>query len=206
VSYSGLILDFGGVVTTRFRTALSGFCDREGLNPHQLHHVLRESPEGRAALFEAESGKISQREFERRLGPLLGVSDSDLTKRICADLRPCEPMLALIKRVRETGVRTALLSNSWGTGGYDIYTGYDLPKYFDVVVVSDQVGCAKPDSAIYELTIDKLGIPASECIFADDVPRNLEPAQALGITTVLVDDPADAVNEIARLLDLRPEN
>jgi len=52
----------------------------------------------------------------------------------------------------------------------------------------------------------RLGILASECIFADDVPRNLEPAQALGITTVLVDDPADAVNEIARLLDLRPEN
>lgn len=200
--YRGLILDFGGVVTTRFRTALSGFCRREGLDPERLHHVLRDEPSGRSALFEAESGRITQREFERRLGGLLGVSDVDLTKRICADLRPSEPMLALIAHARQSGIKTALLSNSWGTGGYDIYTGFDLPAYFDVVVVSDQVGVAKPDVAIYEVTVEKLGVPATECIFADDVSRNLEPAAALGITTVLVDEPVEAVQRLAHLLQL----
>ena len=202
MKHRGLIVDFGGVVTTRFRTALSGFCEREGLAPDRLHHVLREDPKGKAALFEAESGAISQREFERRLGRLLGVTDADLTRRICADLRPCEPMLALIARSRESGIRTALLSNSWGTGGYDIYSGYDLRGLFDVVVVSDQVGCAKPDVEIYRWTLSKLGLPATECVFADDVVRNLEPAAELGITTVLVDDPEDAVQQIADLLAL----
>ena len=110
MNYRGLILDFGGVVTTRFRTALGGFCERESLDPHRLHYVLREDPEGKATLFEAESGKISQREFERRLGKLLAVPDLNLTERICADLRPCEPMLALIEHFRESGVKTALLS------------------------------------------------------------------------------------------------
>ena len=202
MNYKALIVDFGGVITTRFRSALSSFCEREGLDPHRLHHVLREDPIGRAALFEAEAGRITQREFERKLGKLLAVSDADLTRRICADLRPCEPMLALVAQAKNAGIKTAMLSNSWGAGGYDIYTGYDLPKYFDVVVVSDKVGYAKPDPEIYKIALVQLGLSANECIFADDVPRNLEPAAALGMTTVLVDEPADAVREIAQLLNL----
>lgn len=202
MKFSGLILDFGGVITSRFRTALASFCEREGLNADRLHHVLRVDPEGKAALFEAEAGRISQREFERRLGKLLEVPDLDLTKRICADLRPCEPMLELVATARTKGIRTALLSNSWGTGGYDIYSGFDLPRYFDVVVVSDLVGCAKPDPAIYELAVSKLNLPPAECIFADDVARNLKPAADLGITTVLVDEPVDIVPVLADLMGL----
>ena len=206
----GLILDFGGVLTTRFRSALTGFCQREGLDPHRLHYVLREDPIGKATLYEAELGRIRQREFELRLGKLLGVSDNNLTARICADLQPCEPMLALVERIRAAGIKTALLSNSWGAGDYDIYHDYDLQRLFDAIVISDQVGLAKPHPAIYELTVDKMGILATDCVFADDVPLNLEPAGALGMTTVLVDEPADAVPEIANLFDLAigpyPEN
>ena len=199
----GLIVDFGGVLTTRFRTALAGLCQREGLDPRLLHHVLREDPIGKATLYEAERGGVSQRDFEHRLGTLLGVSDEHLTARICADLRPCETMVGLIEQVRAAGIRTALLSNSWGSGEYDIYHGYDLGHLFDAVVISDQVGLAKPDMAIYELTLDKLGLPAKRCVFADDVPVNLAPAATLGMTTVLVDEPADAVPEITRILQLR---
>ncbi|MGB3437866.1 MAG: HAD family phosphatase [Actinophytocola sp.] len=202
MNYKALIVDFGGVVTTRFRSALSSFCEREGLDPHRLHYVLREDPAGKAALFEAEAGRITQREFERQLGKLLAVSDVDLTQRICADLRPCESMLALVAQAKNAGVNTAMLSNSWGTGGYDIYTGYALPEYFDVVVVSDKVGYAKPDLEIYKFALAQLGLSANECIFADDVPRNLAPAATLGMTTVLVDEPADAVREIAQMLGL----
>lgn len=202
MNYKALIVDFGGVVTTRFRSALSSFCEREGLDSRKLHHVLREDPVGKAALFDAEAGRITQREFEHQLGKLLAVSDVDLTQRICADLRPCEPMLGMIERARKSGIKTAMLSNSWGTGGYDIYTGYDLPKYFDVVAVSDKVGYAKPDPEIYKVVLAKLGLSGDECIFADDVPRNLEPAASLGMTTILVDEPVDAVRDIAQLLDL----
>lgn len=198
----GLVLDFGGVLTSRFRTALAGFCQREGLDPHLLHRIIREDPTGKATLHQAELGRISQREFECRLGELLKVSNNDLTARICADLEPCTPMIELVEHARASGIKTAMLSNSWGAGEYDIYQGYDLPALFDAVVISDQVGLAKPDSAIYELTAAKLRIPTSECVFVDDVALNLEPAAALGMTTVLVDEPADAVPEIASLFGL----
>jgi putative hydrolase of the HAD superfamily len=111
-------------------------------------------------------------------------------------------MLALVEQARAIGVRTALLSNSWGTGGYDVYSGYDIQRRFDAVVISDQIGIAKPDPTIYRLTVDKLGVSATKCVFVDDVPANLRPAAALRMATVLVDDPIDAVPEIANLLDL----
>jgi putative hydrolase of the HAD superfamily len=71
---------------------------------------------------------------------------------------------------------------------------------FDVHVISEQVRMAKPDPAIYELTLERLGLPARACVFVDDHPRNLPPAEALGITTVLATDEAATVAELEVLL------
>ncbi|MBT2677276.1 HAD-IA family hydrolase, partial [Streptomyces sp. ISL-14] len=71
---------------------------------------------------------------------------------------------------------------------------------FDVHVISEQVRMAKPDPAIYQLTLDHLGLPAQACVFVDDHPRNLPPAETLGITTVLATDEADTVAELEGLL------
>lgn len=59
---------------------------------------------------------------------------------------------------------------------------------------------AKPDPAIYELTLERLGLPGQACVFVDDRPRNLPPAAALGITTVLATDEASTVAELEGLL------
>lgn len=198
----GLILDFGGVVTTDFYGALSGFCVREGLAPDALVKVLRDDPSGRQALADVEAGKISQREYEVILAQLLQVSDDGLLGRALADLRPCEPVLQLVDRARAAGVGVAVLSNSWGTGTYDPYAGYDLDRRFDAVVISDRVGLRKPDPAIYQLTADKLGVAPSGCVFVDDTERNLPAAKDLGMSVVFFREPTDAVHEIEALLDL----
>jgi putative hydrolase of the HAD superfamily len=199
----GLILDFGGVVTTDFYGALSAFCVREGLPPDAIRHVLRDTPDGRAALAAVEAGRISQRAYEVTLGKLLGVDDHGLLGRALADLRPCEPVLELVDRARASGVGTAVLSNSWGTGDYDPYDGYDLPGRFDAVVISDQVGVGKPDPAIYKMAAHKLSIPPSDCVFVDDTEHNLPPAAALGMSVIYFTEPATGVAEIAAALGLR---
>ena len=81
MSYGGLILDFGGVVTTE----LSAFCVREGLAPDAFARALRDAEEGTAAFAAVETGAISQRDFEVTIGRLLGVSDHGLLKRALAD-------------------------------------------------------------------------------------------------------------------------
>ena len=75
MSYQGLILDFGGVVTTDLSAELSAFCIREGLDPGAFARVLNDDREGRNAFEDVESAKISQREFEATIGRLLGVAD-----------------------------------------------------------------------------------------------------------------------------------
>jgi epoxide hydrolase-like predicted phosphatase len=202
MTYRGLILDFGGVVTTDLYAQMSAFCVREGLPPDAAVRVLRDTAEGREAITAVEAGTISQRDYEITIGRLLGVDDRGLLTRSLAGLRPRPEIPELIQRARSAGIRVALLSNSLGDGEYDPYDGYDLDAMFDAVVISGETGLRKPDPAIYLLTADKLGVPPHECVFADDTAANLPAASALGMATVHFTDANAAITEISRLLGI----
>jgi epoxide hydrolase-like predicted phosphatase len=193
VSYQGLILDFGGVVTTDLFAELSAFCVREGLEPGAFTSALNDDQEGRHAFEDVEAGKISQREFEVTIG---------LLTRALGGLRPRPEVQDLIKRSREAGIRVGLLSNSWGDGEYDPYAGYDLDSIFDAVVISGDTGTRKPDAAIYLIATDELGVAPRECVYADDTAANLPVAEELGMATVHFTDAARGIREISRLLGL----
>jgi putative hydrolase of the HAD superfamily len=198
VTYHGLILDFGGVVTTDFYGALSAFCVREGLPPDAVLQVLR--GEGRSVLAAVECGQVSQAEYEAMLARLLGVERQGLLGRALADLRPRTSVLDLVGRVRAAGVRVAVLSNSWGSGEYDPYEGYSLEERFDAVIISDQVGLRKPDPAIYRLAVAKIGVAAPSCVFVDDTAANLPVAGELGMAVVHFADEEAGVMELERML------
>jgi epoxide hydrolase-like predicted phosphatase len=202
MSYRGLILDFGGVVTSDLYAEISAFCVREGLAPDAGVRVLRDTAEGREAIKAVEAGSISQRDYEITIGRLLGVDDRGLLTRALAGLRPRPEIPELIQRARSAGIRVALLSNSLGDGEYDPYDGYDLDAMFDAVVISGETRMHKPEPAIYLLTADKLGVPPQECVFADDTAANLPAASALGMATVHFTDAKAAITEISRLLGI----
>lgn len=199
-AYQGLILDFGGVITTDFYGALEAFCLREGLAADALRCVLHDTDDGRQALAAVETGQISQRDYELVLARLLGLDDHCLLGRALGDLRPRQPVLELVDATRKAGIAVAVLSNSWGTGSYDPYAGYALEERFDAVVISDRVGLRKPDPAIYRLSADKLGLPPERCLFVDDTAHNLPSAQALGMAVVFFDGAETRIEQIARLL------
>jgi putative hydrolase of the HAD superfamily len=202
VSYQGLILDFGGVVTTDLFAELTAFCIREGLDPGAFARVLNYDADGKKAFEDVEAANISQREFEVTIGRLLAVDDRGLLARALGGLRPRPEVLSLIQRAREAGIRVGLLSNSWGDGQYDPYAGYDLDGIFDAVVISGDTGTRKPDAAIYLIATDELGVPPRECVFADDTAANLPVAEELGMAIVHFTDAATGIREISRLLGL----
>lgn len=202
MSYKGLILDFGGVVTTDFYGALDAFSERAGLDRGAFVRTLREVPEGRAALAAVESGQMPQREFEQAMGRLLGLDDNGLLEKALADLRPRPEVIALTRRARARGILVAALSNSWGTGGYDPYAGWDLDGLFDAVVISDRVGLRKPDPRIFQLTAEKLGLPPGDCLFVDDTEHNLPGARDLGMGTVFFTGVPVEVERIEALLGI----
>jgi putative hydrolase of the HAD superfamily len=198
----GLILDFGGVLTSNVSEATFGFDRREGLPEGSFMTLVGKEAEGRELFAQLERGLISQAEWGERTGALLGVDGTDLLPRVLADLRTVPAVAAAAQRARAAGIRVALLSNSVGLAPYDPYLGLNLPDLFDVVVLSDHHKIAKPDPALYELTLERLGLTGVECVFVDDTPGHLRPAEALGISTVLATSTDDTIHQVERLLGL----
>lgn len=194
----GLLVDFGGVLTTNVFESFRAFCEREGLDPDKVKRLFREDPQALEELRRLERGELTEDEFAERFGPLLGVEDTDgLVDRLFAGMEADEAMLDAVRAARRAGVRTGLISNSWGAGRYNRSTFEEL---FDGVIISGEVGLNKPDAAIYELGAERLGLPPSECVFVDDLRENCQGAEAVGMTAVLHRGADGTVPELERLL------
>jgi putative hydrolase of the HAD superfamily len=94
-----------------------------------------------------------------------------------------EEMWQFAAEARAGGIRTAVLSN----GIRDVLARLDVERpltaHFDVVVISFEVGCVKPDPEIFQLTLDRLGVAPADALFVDDRLENIEGARRLGIDT-----------------------
>ena len=179
----GLIVDYGGVLTTDVFASFRAFCAAENLPPDTVRDRFRGDREARELLAGLETGALAAAQFEPRLAALLDVEPDRLIERLFGAMEADEAMLDGVRAARRAGARTALLSNSWGDG-----LAYDpalLQELFDAWVISSEVGLRKPDPAIYELAAERLGLAAAACVFVDDLPGNLKPARALGMATVL---------------------
>jgi putative hydrolase of the HAD superfamily len=94
-----------------------------------------------------------------------------------------EPMWALARTVRAAGVKTAILSNGVPEVMARVRADRPLAELFDVVVVSYELGHAKPDREIYDATLSKLGVAAQDALFVDDRGENIAAADRLGLGT-----------------------
>jgi len=199
--YRGLIVDFGGVLSTSFEGALRSFCVREGLPPNALEQVFSLDGGAKGMLVDLERGAIGQAQFVAHLAPILGVNPDRLLARMVADLQLEHRVTAAVERLRCHGVKTAVLSNSWGSHPFDPYKPFNLGERFDAVVISDKVGLRKPQPEIFMLAATQLGLPPSACVFVDDVARYLPPAEQLGMGVIHATDPATTITRLARLFD-----
>lgn len=178
----GLLVDFGGVLTTDLFASFAAFCVAEGLDPDALRQGFRRDPEARDLLIALEEGRLEPEEFEPRLAALLGVAEpGGLIERLMAGAGPDHAMLDAVRAARAAGVRTGLVSNSWGTARYDRTL---LAELFDGVVLSGEERRRKPAPEMYARGAERIGVPPAECVFVDDLPFNLEPAAELGMATV----------------------
>jgi len=198
---SGLLVDFGGVLTTNVFAAFGGFCEREGLDPEHVRLAFREDDRARSLLFELELGRIEEHEFARGLAVALGLGDGraeTLIEDLWADIGPDEAMIDAVARFREAGVRTGLISNSWGTALK--YEEELMARLFDGLVISHLEGMRKPDPRIYALGADRIGLAPEDCVFVDDLPGNLKPARAMGMATVVHTIAEETIPQLEELL------
>jgi len=194
MSRDGLLIDFGGVLTTNVFESFAAFCRAEGLDPDTVRDRFMQDRAARDLLGELEEGRITNADFEARFAPMLGVTDHDgLIARLFAGMQPDEAMFDAVAAARRAGVRTGLVSNSWGEEGYDRTRFGEL---FDVLVISGEIGIRKPAPEIYALAAEKLGLEPERIVFVDDLPGNLKPARAIGMATVLHRDAGSTLAEL----------
>jgi putative hydrolase of the HAD superfamily len=194
----GLLLDFGGVLTTNVFESFRAFCAEEGLDPKLIKRLFSENPEALRLVRSIETGDLSEDEFGERFGELLGVTRrAGLVDRMFSRIRPDDTMVEAVRRARTHGVKTGLISNSMGSGRYDRAA---FPELFDGVVISGEEGMHKPQPEIFRLGAERVGLPPEECVFVDDLRENCAGAEAVGMTAVLHRGSERTLPELERLL------
>jgi epoxide hydrolase-like predicted phosphatase len=200
VSLTGLLVDYGGVLTTSVWDSFSKFCLDEDLDPGEVRRLFRDDPDALALLRRLEVGELTEESFSAQFGPLLGLPPDrheGLVDRLFAGMQPEPLMIDALRRARAAGLRTGLISNSWGRGRYDRDSFAEL---FDGVVISGEVGLHKPEREIFELGAERAGLQPAECVFVDDLRENCAGAEAAGMTAVLHRDPEETVERLEQLL------
>ena len=194
----GLLVDFGGVLTTNVFDSFREFCVAEGLERDAMGGLFRNDPEALRLVRGLETGSIGEDDFGERFGELLGVENRvGLVDRMFAGLQEDERMLGALRSARAAGIRTGLISNSMGAGRYDRDR---FPELFDGVVISGDVGLHKPQPEIFLLGCEKVGLDPAECVFVDDLKENCAGAEAVGMTAVLHRGADTTIPEVERLL------
>lgn len=195
----GLLVDWGGVMTTDVFASFNAFCEQEGLAVDTVRDLFRGDEASRELLVGLETGTLPDAEFERRFAQILGVAPERLIERMFAGGALDEAMLDAVRRARAGGIRTGLISNSWGAATYDRTL---LAELFDGVVISGDVGVRKPTPEIYALGASAIDLPPGDCVFVDDLPFNLKPAREMGMATVRHVGAAQTIEELEELLGI----
>ena len=204
-----IVSDFGGVLTTPLLASFAAIQDDIGISAESLGRAMREGlDEGEEIpLFKLERGEISEDEFLERLTdglePIIGHRPHlhHFRHMFFDALDPNQPMIELMRELKASGLRMAMLTNNVREWEPLWRSMLPVDEIFETIVDSAFVGCRKPEPRIYELTLERIGMPADRCLFIDDLHPNCEGAEAMGMKAVHFRDNEQAIDEIRHLLN-----
>jgi len=205
MGYTAVIFDLGGVVLDSPLHAIARFEREHGIPAGFVNRVVVSTGAG-GAWSRLERGELRVEEwvpaFERdcaEAGQVLSAGRMMEAIRGASEPRP--RMIAAIRAIRARGLRVGALTNNWVAEEPSANRlGQELRELFDAFVESALVGLRKPDPRIYEHACRELGVSPSTSIFLDDIGANLKAARALGMHTIKVDTPEQALVELESAL------
>ncbi len=214
-----VLWDFGGVILTSPFEAFRRYESAAGLPLDFIRTINSTNPHSNAwALLERSD--ISPAEFDELFAQESSahghrVPGADVLALLSGDIRP--NMVAALDAVIAAGFKTACLTNNMvTTSDNTVTTNNDtvsnsessnerasaltaVMNRFDVIVESSKVGVRKPEPRFYEIACEMLDVTPGECVFLDDLGINLKPAAAMGMRTIKVVDPVDAISQLAAI-------
>jgi putative hydrolase of the HAD superfamily len=197
---TAVLWDFGGVLTTSPFDAFAAYESAHDLEPGFIRRLNATNPDGNAwaglerghvtldefaTLFEAEAARAGAK-----------IDALAIVDQLSGELRPS--MVEALRRCHER-LKTGLLTNNFSRG-LEEPSYASVTQLFDVVIESSKAGCRKPDIRFYEMACELMEIQPRQAVFLDDLGVNLKPARAMGMRTIKVADPAQAILELEAIL------
>jgi putative hydrolase of the HAD superfamily len=207
-SFRAVFWDFGGVILSSPFDAFMEYEAQNGLPEGFLRSVNATNPDANAwALL--ERNEVSPRDFDALFlaeSTALGhpVPGADVLKLLAGEIRPA--MVQALDTVKAAGYAMACLTNNVVGGDGATPERREavaaVMARFDAVNESSKVGCRKPETRFYEIACETLQVSPHECVFLDDLGVNLKPAAAMGMHTIKVINPDDALAALSAALQL----
>jgi len=192
---NAVIFDWGGVLIDDPAPVLFKYCANAfGVSEEQYIIAFD------TCINDFQTGAVTEKQFWTNMAKRLKVSmpkaNSLWTEAFMAAYKPRQEMFSLASRMRKAGCKTAILSNT----EKPVVEIINKQKYdsFDITVLSCLEGTAKPGRKIYDLTLNRLGIPARQALFIDDKQENIDGAKQAGLQTILFKDVNQLKRDLAR--------
>ncbi|MBC7104101.1 MAG: HAD-IA family hydrolase [Parvibaculum sp.] len=200
-----VIWDFGGVLTSSPFEAFNRYEAERGLARDFIRSINAANPDTNAwALF--ERSECSLDEFDRLFAAEseakgARIPGRDIIELLSGDIRP--EMVTALKRCKERAKVGCITNNVSAGEGAGMARSHEkaaavqeIMSLFDHVIESSKAGIRKPDPRIYEMACGALGVSAAASVYLDDLGINLKPARALGMTTIKVVTPEQALRDL----------
>jgi putative hydrolase of the HAD superfamily len=198
-----VISDFGGVLTSPLLGSFQAFQAASGVSLEQLGMAMAAigARRGSNPLFDLETGRLGEPEFLSELGRQLSeqlqrpIELAGFGESYFANLEPNEPMIDFMRDLRRRGYKLAICTNNVREWEGLWRAMLPVDEIFNVVVDSAFVGTRKPEPRIYELTLERLGVPADASLLIDDIEVNCTAARELGMQAVWFQSAEQAIAE-----------
>jgi len=203
-----VISDFGGVLTSPLVDSFTAIQNDSGIPIAALGEAMAALAKrnGVNPLFELETGRMTEADFlsglDRELTAKLGreVHMHDFGERYFGYLEPNQRLIEYMRELRDRGYKMAICTNNVREWEHRWRAMLPVDEIFEVVVDSAFVGARKPERKIYEVTLERLGVPAAGTVFLDDIEINCDAARELGIRSVQFRSTGQAIEEIEAVL------
>ncbi len=203
MKYKAIIWDFGGVITSSPFEAFNQFEEANGLPKDIIRTINSENPDTNAwAKFESNSITIdvfNDLFLKEAKAKGFDIKGRDIIKLLKGSIR--KNMVSFLRELKSDFKLGCITNNvkSSSEENNDNETK-EAMSLFDHVIESSIVGIRKPNPEIYMMSCDALKVSPDQCIYLDDLGINLKPARELGMATIKVIQPEDAIQEVRNLL------
>ncbi len=200
MSIKAVIFDLGGVIVrTEDQTPRRQLASRLGIPPAELSQIIFDS----VTAMKASTGLLTTTEHQAAVANTLSLNAAEITSvwdEFWAGDRVDTRLVEYLRSLRPR-YKTGLLSNAWDDLRRVITDRWHIEDAFDVIIISAEVGLAKPDHQIYHLLLDRMDVAPDEAVFVDDFPQNIRAAQEVGLHTVHFRSQQQALNDLEGILN-----